>query len=50
MHQVGELFIEAITEVTYDPVVVEASDHGRTAALISLKDTSLAGKCRRITT
>jgi hypothetical protein len=30
MHQVGELFIEAITEVTYDPVVVEASDHGRT--------------------
>jgi hypothetical protein len=30
MHQVGELFIEAITEVTYDPVVAEASDHGRT--------------------
>jgi hypothetical protein len=30
MYQVGELFIEAITEVVYDPVVGEASDHGRT--------------------
>jgi hypothetical protein len=30
MHQVGELFIEAITEVAYDPVVTETSDHGRT--------------------
>jgi hypothetical protein len=30
MHQVGELFIEAITEVAYDPVVAEASDQGRT--------------------
>jgi hypothetical protein len=30
MHQVGELCIEAITEVTYDPVVSEVSDYGRT--------------------
>jgi hypothetical protein len=30
MHQVGEFFIEDITEVSYDPVVAEASDHGRT--------------------
>jgi hypothetical protein len=30
MHQVGELFIESITEVSYDPAVAEASDHGRT--------------------
>ncbi len=30
MHQVGELFIESITEVAYDPAVGEASDHGRT--------------------
>ncbi len=30
IHQVGELFIESITEVAYDPVVAEASDHGRT--------------------
>jgi hypothetical protein len=28
MHQVGDLFIEAITEVAYDPVVAESSDHG----------------------
>ncbi len=30
MHQVGELFIESITEVAYDPTAAEASDHGRT--------------------
>jgi hypothetical protein len=30
MHQVGELFIETITEVAYDPVVAEVSDQGRT--------------------
>ncbi len=30
MHQVGELFIEGITEVAYDLVVAEASDHGKT--------------------
>jgi hypothetical protein len=30
MHQVGELFIEAITEVAYDPIVAETSDHSRT--------------------
>jgi hypothetical protein len=30
MHQVGELFIESITEVAYDPTVVETADHGRT--------------------
>jgi hypothetical protein len=30
MNQVGELFIESITEVAYDPTVAEVSDHGRT--------------------
>jgi hypothetical protein len=30
MHQVGELFIESIMEVEYDPAVAEVSDHGRT--------------------
>ncbi len=30
MHQVGEFFIESISEVAYDPTVTEASDHGRT--------------------
>jgi hypothetical protein len=30
MQQVGELFIESITEVAYDPAVAEAPDHGRT--------------------
>ncbi len=30
MHQVGKFFIETITEVAYDPVVAEVSDHGRT--------------------
>ncbi len=35
-HQVGELFIEAITEVAYDPVVAEASDHDRTEDPIHL--------------
>ena len=29
MHQVGKIFIETITEVTYDPVVSETSDQGR---------------------
>ncbi len=36
MHQVGELFIEAITEVAYDPVVAEALDQGRTEDPIHL--------------
>ena len=36
MHQVGELFIEAITEVAYDPVVAEALDQGRTEDSIHL--------------
>ncbi len=30
MHQVGEHFIESISEVAYDPTVAEVSDHGRT--------------------
>jgi hypothetical protein len=36
MHQVGELFIEAITEVAYDPVVTETSNQGRTEDPIHL--------------
>jgi hypothetical protein len=29
MHQVGESFIEAVTEVAYDPVAAEVSDQSR---------------------
>ena len=29
MHQAGEIFIEAVTEVAYDPVVAEALDQNR---------------------
>ena len=36
MNQVGEIFIEDITEVAYDPVVAEASDQGRTEDPIHL--------------
>ena len=36
MHQVGEIFIEAITEVEYDPVVADASDQIRTEDPIHL--------------
>jgi hypothetical protein len=36
MHQVGEIFIETITEVAYDLAVVETSDQGRTGDPIHL--------------
>jgi negative regulator of sigma E activity len=36
MHQVGEIFIESVTEVAYDPVVAEASDQVRTENPIHL--------------
>ena len=36
MHQVGEIFIETVTEVAYDPVVAETSDQVRTEDPIHL--------------
>ena len=36
MHQVGERFIEEVTEVSYDPVVTEAFDQARTEDPIHL--------------
>ena len=37
MHQVGEIFIETVTEVAYDPVVAEASDQVRAEDPIHLE-------------
>ncbi len=36
MHQEGEIFIEAVTEVVYDPVVVEELDQNRAEDQIHL--------------
>ncbi len=36
MHQAGEIFIEDVTEVAYDPVVAEALDQNRAEDPIDL--------------